>query len=515
MRHCLHHNPQIVFRNWKLERWLTAALFGLTVLFAGAGSLGFYAQLKDAILDRTKNQLRSINILKKTLVEQYLTAHPPEDDSLTTAYLIRNLEEIMLERTGMGATGESYLVNQAGRMITSSRFLTDSLPGRIAVRTLGVREALAENPGVGVYPDYRGVPIVGAYRKLSTPSDWVILTEIDVAEAMQPVSRLRNRFLAFVPGLLTVSWLVSVFLAKQLSRPIRALQQDIRTLAQGVLPPRRPRNSRVREINTISASLDELIQALRRTADFAQQIGRGAFDAVHNPLSAHDELGHALLQMRDQLRQLNARKEALERETKQQLVSTQEAERERIARDIHDGIGPLLTTAKLKLTSSSLPLSTTQEVKMLLDEVIAEVRRISSNLMPAVLSDFGPGEALRQLASEVEKNTTLTVRYANDLLAPSRLNKEAGIALYRIAQESTNNTLKHARATEIVMSLTEFDDQVIFYYKDNGVGLNSAKLHNSDGKGLKNIRERVRILGGTVRIYQDHGTTIEAEIPLV
>ncbi len=504
-----------MLRNWKLERWLTAALFGLTVLFAGAGSLGFYAQLKNAILDRTKNQLRSINILKKKLVEQYLATHTPKSDSLATVYPVHSLEEIMLERTGMGATGESYLVNKAGQMITSSRFLTDSPPGRIAVRTLGFQEALAGNPGVGIYPDYRGVPIIGAYRKLSTPNDWVILTEIDVAEAMQPVYRLQNRFLAFILGLLAVSWLVSVFLAKQLSRPIRALQQDIQTLAQGVLPPERPRNSRVQEINTISASLDELIQALRRTADFAQQIGQGTFDAVYRPLSEHDELGRALLQMRDQLRQLNARKEVLERETKQLLVSTQEAERERIARDIHDGIGPLLTTAKLKLTTSNLPSDTTQGVKTLLDEVIAEVRRISGNLMPAVLNDFGPGEALRQLASEIEKNTALTARYANDLLSPSRLSKETGIALYRIAQEAINNTIKHANATQLVMSLTEFDDRVVFYYRDNGVGIDLAKMRNSDGKGLKNIRERVRILAGTVRIYRDHGTLIEAEIPIL
>lgn len=469
--------------------------------------MGFYAELKNAVLDRTKNQLRSINILKKRLVEQYLSTHTQDPNQL------RKLEEIMLERTGMGATGESYLVNKAGQMITVSRFLPNSLPGRINVRTLGFREAQAGDPGVGVYPDYRGVPIIGAYRKISGPADWVILTEIDVAEAMQPVHRLRNRFLAFVIGLLAVSWLVSVGLAKQLSRPIRALQQDIQTLAQGILPPERPRNSHVREINTISASLNELIQALRRTADFAQQIGQGNFDAVHRPLSQQDELGRTLLQMRDQLRQLNDRKDALERETKQRLVSTQEGERERISRDIHDGIGPLLTTAKLKLTSSSLPPATTHELRSLLDEVIAEVRRISSNLMPAVLSDFGPGEALQQLASDVEKNTDLTVRYANDLLSSSCLNKEVGIALYRIAQEAINNTLKHAHATEIVMSLTEFDDQVSFYYKDDGIGIDPANLRNSDGKGLKNIHERVRILGGTVRIHQDQGTLIEAEIP--
>ena len=231
-------------------------------------------------------------------------------------------------------------------------------------------------------------------------------------------------------------------------------------------PSALPQASRVTEIKRVTRSIRELIQRLSQTALFAEHIGNGEFDVAYTPLSPKDVLGNALLTMRDQLVQLNKQQARLEKETKQQLISTQETERERIARDIHDGIGPLLTTAKLKLTS--LPDSAArEETRQLLGEVINELRRISRNLMPAVLRDFGPGEALNQLVEQTRQSTDLEFHYANDLSRESSLPKEVSITLYRIAQEAINNTIKHAAATQIVMSLTEFDDQVVFYYKDN------------------------------------------------
>ena len=503
----------------KLEQWLALAFFGLSVVFVGAVSLGFYTELQLATVQRVQNQLLSINMLKKRLIEQHLResstklSAPPSPTAIPPA-LMADLEDIVTERTGMGTTGESYLVDEQGNMMTESRFFPDQVPGRITVDTDGVRFAQAGRVGVSRYLDYRGVPIIGAYQAVGAPRlSWVILTEIDAAEALQPVVILRNRFFALSLLLLLVSGGVSVGLGKQLSRPIRALQHDIITLSQGELPPRQFASSRVKEIKNISGSLNELIQSLSRTAYFAQRIGEGDFQAAYTPLGARDELGQALLKMRDQLLQFNEQKEQSERATRRRLVDTQEAERERMARDIHDGVGPLLTTAKLKL--SLLPESRLQqEIQQLLGEVIHELRRISLNLMPAVLQDFGPGEALNQLAEQVRHSTNLEFRYVNDLSDESHLPKEVGITLYRIAQEAVNNTLKHANATTIVMSLTEFDDQVVLYYKDNGRGLQAHAPETSQGRGLKNIQERIRILEGNVRIYDEQGTVIEAEIPL-
>ena len=520
--------------NLKLEQWLTLALFGLTFLFVGAVSGGFYAQLRGAVLERTQNQLLSINILKKRLVEQYVSDHPGESTAFLNAFIetnpsdnttdrlpdslrafLRGLETVTTQRTGMGATGESYLVNERGRMLTVSRFIPDARPGSIAVNTRGFRTGRAGQEGVAIYPDYRGVPIIGAYQPVRLgESSGVLLTEIDVAEAMQPVVGLRRRFLWFSLGLLGLSGIGSAVLARQLARPIRELEQSLATLARGALPAAPARASRVREIRRIAVALGAWVRAQRQTVTFAQRIGQGDFTATHRPLSEADALGHALLTMRDQLRHLNDQQERLARETKKLLVDTQEAERERLARDLHDGIGPLLTTAKLRL--SSLPEGEAPaEIKHLLDEVIAETRRISGNLMPAVLRDFGPGEALRQLVNQMARSTDIHFHYVHDAFGETPIGKEVGIALYRMAQEAINNTLKHAAATEVAMSLTEFDDRVVFYYRDNGRGLSGASAAVGQGRGLKNIRERVRILGGHVRIYSEQGTIIEAEIPLV
>lgn len=498
----------------KLERWLALTLFSLTVFFVGAVSIGFYAQLKNAVLERTQNQLLSINILKKRLVEQHLADLTLSQIDSTT--FRAGLEAIVAERTGMGATGESYLVTLQGQMLTASRFFPDSLPKSITVNTQGFNRALAGYEGIDTYADYRGIPIIGAYQKVKIrKNSWVLLTEIDVAEAMQPITQLRDRFIILSLGLLLLSWFISTWLAKELSRPILSIKENINSLVQGRLPNKLIKGSRIQEINRISESLNELIQGLNRTIQFAQNIGQGNFSVDYHPLSDQDKLGNSLLTMRNQLLQLNEQKEQLEREAKKILVSAQETERERFARDIHDGIGPLLTTAKLKIFTTELSDSAKQEITELLNEIIAEIRRISSNLMPAVLRDFGPGEAIKQLVQEMEKKSPITIHYANDSLSQSRISKERGIALYRIAQEAINNTLKHAEATEVVMSLTEFDNRVVFYYKDNGKGIDFVKSEQAVGKGLRNIRERIHILDGTVEIFNDSGVVIEVEIPIV
>lgn len=492
---------------FKLEHWLTLAFFGLTVTFIVIISLGFYRQLKETTLQKTQDQLASINILKKRLVEQQINQTGPSDGAIS----FQALENIMRERTGMGATGESYLVNAQEQMLTTSRFFPDTLA---LVDTRGVQRALAGQAGVETYSDYRGIPVVGAYRPVSVANRrWALLTEIDVAEAMAPVVVLRNRF-AWVSGLLILlSLMISIGLARQISRPIQAIQRRIQLLGQGTLLTGNLNNSRIQEINRISASANEWMQAMQRMMDFAREIGQGNFEATYQPLSEQDALGLALIRMRDRLAAFSEEKDRWEMASKRALLNGQETERERIARDIHDGIGPLLTTAKLRVSMLPLPAEARQEISDLLSEVIREVRRISSNLMPAVLRDFGLGDALQQLVRQM-RPADVNILYTNDLLSPSGLGKETSIALYRVAQEGINNALKHAQAQNISLSLTEFDDQVMFYLKDDGVGFDTESVFPA-GNGLKNIRERIRILGGTVTIHSNNtGTVIEAEIPL-
>src|SRR5690606_24162478 len=171
------------------------------------------------------------------------------------------------------------------------------------------------------------------------------------------------------------------------------------------------------------------------------------------------ELGRAVLEMRTKLLALNEQKTQLEIQKKKDLVLTQERERERIARDIHDGIGPLLTTVKMKVSGLDLDERTKMEIIGIIENTIREIRSVSRNLMPGVLIDFGPAEAISTMVEDIRKQTGVNITFsAYKSTEHSHIGKDEGIALYRIAQEAINNALKHARASEIKISLTEFEE---------------------------------------------------------
>lgn len=578
----------------RLEKWLIIIFFGFNILVISAISIAFYTQIKQSMLNRTLQQLQSINILKNNLIHHFLENRQKElnyifssidegkplrkipeslktlsdlqaikintrDTALffykslkpagvftdtisegTTAYngsnygygyiftykkeltavlyfSIDELQEILLERTGMGTSGESYLVNPDSTMQTRSRFFPWIGPGEIVVNTKGVKNSLQRNFGLGVYPDYRGVNIVGAYRLFEFDQvDWVLLTEIDFAEAMQPVIIIRNQFILISGFIILISFLISVLIARNISKPVYQLHQTLISLSLGILPRKRlEQQSYVKEIQQITQAINQVIVALRRTSYFAKSIGRGKFNRNYKLLSQEDELGKSIVAMRDQLVVLNQQNEKLEKETKRLLVSTEEKERERISRDLHDGIGPLLTAIKLKISTKEYPGQ--KEILKMIDETLQEVRRLSRNLMPSLIRDFGPGVALEQLVNDLNRNLSETkIHFVNAVLAEdSKIDNSVGIAVYRIGQESLNNAIKHAGATRIKMSVTEFEDHVNFFIKDDGKGFVPDALHNTQGKGIRNIKERVNMLNGDLIIESDHsGTTIEAIIPI-
>jgi len=219
--------------------------------------------------------------------------------------------------------------------------------------------------------------------------------------------------------------------------------------------------------------------------------------------------------MREELIRLNEEKTALELDSKRVLIEAQEKDRERISRDLHDGMGALLTTLKLKMEKSGV-LTTYPDMQDLIERTIAETRSLARNLMPSVLRDFGLNEALSQLISDIESGTPIKVHFFNELEKSGiRLQKEQHLYIYRIVQEALNNALKHSRCTEIQLSITAFDDQLALYIKDNGRGFEIGSTRDSKGLGLKNIEERVRLLNGKLFIESDEtGTGIEIDIPI-
>lgn len=218
-------------------------------------------------------------------------------------------------------------------------------------------------------------------------------------------------------------------------------------------------------------------------------------------------------------KELNYKQELAVLENQQKLIVAkallegEEVERKRIARDLHDGLGSMLSRLKMyfnKLEQENI--TTSQEINSLLDSSIKELRVVSQNLMPEALLKLGLEEALRDLcfASKTPENKIEFQFLVKDLNLPK--NKE--IVIYRIIQELLNNALKYAKATEILVSCSQNEDVFYITVEDNGIGFNIDDVKDKESMGLKNINYRVAFLEGKLEIDSrpDRGTSIYIEI---
>lgn len=424
------------------------------------------------------------------------------------------IQDILLERTGMGETGETYLVGPDLRLRSLSRFYTGTKPSEILANTAGVHWSLEGREGVGIFDDYRGRTVFSAYSPLEVDHlRWVILSEMDKSEAHRPLIAMRNRLLLILFFVIFLTIFGSFFLARDLVKPLTDMKELLSKMALGDFSVPGLTVYRGDEIGDMYKALDQLVISIREAMNFAREIGSMNLETEYEMLSEHDSLGRSLVQMRENLRYLKHQEEQLQLMTQKSILRGQEKERERLSREMHDGLGPLLTSLKMMVQQLEIPVEQKEKLKSMLDETIAEVRRMTYNLMPQALVDFGVAEALGNLSRMSAKASGITIRYVPAMRKNSRLPDEVNIGLYRIAQEALNNALKHSGASEIKMSLTEFDDRICFYFKDNGTGFDVEGKYA--GSGLINIRERCRILRGSLHLFSnENGTTLEIEIPL-
>jgi two-component system NarL family sensor kinase len=208
----------------------------------------------------------------------------------------------------------------------------------------------------------------------------------------------------------------------------------------------------------------------------------------------------------------------------QRVFDAQEEERGRVARELHDGISQILVgvryaldTAKRRLSSGDARAADTLERGIThLSGAIQEVRRISRDLRPGVLDDLGLGPALKTLAEEFGKRTGIVTEF-NTVVFRNRLDDEAKIALYRVAQEAFTNIERHAGATRVTVDVRGHARGATLRISDNGCGIDHAKPSGTrgGGLGLRNMQERVEQLDGTFTVISGKtGTTIEANVPL-
>jgi signal transduction histidine kinase len=428
------------------------------------------------------------------------------------------IQNILLERTGMGESGESYLVGRDHRLRSLSRFFPEQAPYGFVAETEGVKKALAGEQGTGIFPDYRGIMVYSSYQPVEFAGlDWVILSEIDVEEVQAPLQKLRRQLIAIVIFVLLLAILISYFMARAFSKPILRMKSHLNAMAAGNydIAIDSDEGKGPKELGALFSALTELKASIKGAVNFSQQIGQMELSADFEPLGKNDKLGHSLLKMREQLIRYHQLQEQNSLANQKSFLTGQEKERSRLAKELHDGLGPLLTSLKISIQSSELPAEQKAQLKQLIDETILEVRRMTYDLMPQALLDFGVGEAVENLTELIRKTGKLKVYYANSMKEEDResLDMETHINLFRIIQELLNNTLKHAQADQVHLSLTQFEDKIALFYQDDGKGFKPEEVEY--GYGLKNIRERVKVFNGYLNIQSDQsGTQVEVEIPI-
>ncbi|HMD01165.1 MAG TPA: histidine kinase, partial [Ferruginibacter sp.] len=233
-----------------------------------------------------------------------------------------------------------------------------------------------------------------------------------------------------------------------------------------------------------------------------------------------------LLYNRSRLVQKNRRQQEYSRQQNElfnAIVSTQDQERKRIAQDIHDSLGSVLSAAKLKLSSledSKRPLAPDQLEKYhstlaLLDDAVAELRSISHNIMPATLSKLGLVAALQNLIGKMSGRSAVQVSFTTHGL-DERLEENTEISVYRIILELINNIVKHADAKKVSIQLIKYPKYINLIVEDNGKGFDHNKaMEEKRGIGLGNILSRVEFLKGNIDIDSSlgKGTTVIIDIP--
>ena len=424
------------------------------------------------------------------------------------------IKEILLERTGMGETGESYLVGSDYKLRSQSRFYPNKKPYQIQAKTLGVLYGINKKEGEGIFNDYRNIEVYSAFNPLIIGNlNWVILSEIDVQEVTIPLKKMQFKLLLLTIIIIILSIVLSLFLTKIITNPLKKIQLSLQIMAKGNYNESLVLRKSPLEITEMYCALENLRIAIVGAVDFSVDIGKMNLNTTYKPKSNDDQLGLSLIKMRDKLGAFRAAENKINLANKRLLVTNLENERRRLARELHDGVGPLLTTIKLYVQNKIDQSEHKESLKTMIDTTINEIRQMTNILMPTSLDKFGIGATLSNYVNNIQKSIKTSILF-EDLTKEnaSKISKEQEINIFRIVQELINNSIKHSNATKIRITLTEFDHLLSLFYFDDGIGFDIEKVKL--GSGITNIKERVEIFDGTLEIDSYKKTIFEIEMPI-
>jgi len=216
-----------------------------------------------------------------------------------------------------------------------------------------------------------------------------------------------------------------------------------------------------------------------------------------------------------------------ELEAQQQLTATEavlkgeEQERTRLAKDLHDGLGGMLSGIKYSFNTMKGNLIMTPENNQafersmdMLDSSIKEMRRVAHNMMPEALVKFGLDTALKDVCNDITQSGALQVSYQSLGLENVIIEQTTAITVYRIVQELLNNTMKHAAAKMAIVQITKTDGHLSVTVEDDGKGFDVSLLKHSEGIGWNNIQNRIEFLKATLDVQssKEKGTSVFIEL---
>ncbi|MCU0362351.1 MAG: histidine kinase [Bacteroidales bacterium] len=203
------------------------------------------------------------------------------------------------------------------------------------------------------------------------------------------------------------------------------------------------------------------------------------------------------------------------------IINTEENERKRFAKDLHDGLGPLLSTVKMSLSSlhervkdpsGKVILNNTNHI---VNEAIATIKDISNNLSPHILTNFGLSSAIGAFTTKINQTKAITIDFKSNM-ENLRLEAEKEVVVYRAVCELINNSIQHSGASKIEIELNKHEKIVTLQFYDNGRGFDTSALRKEDtkGMGISNIETRVRTVDGVFIIESTKGRGTSALIKI-
>jgi len=392
---------------------------------------------------------------------------------------INNLLQMQGINGGFGHSGETYMVGSDGLMRSQSRFIQSSIM-TINVKSDAINSTLG-GTGEAIITDYRGIKVLSSFGKLSIEGlDWTIISEIDYQEAIAPVNAIRNSIMLLTVIAAVIFFIITYLISLKITAP------------------------------------------LIRLKNAAVELGEGNYTGQLTDVS-NDEIGELTEAFNKMTVKLLEKDAALKTEKYNRLRSTidgQDLERQRLSRELHDGIGQNLIAIRLKLGAIEDHLSIQENEKIktaivMADNLIDEVRAISNALMPPALHEFGLNSAVRQLCNTLNESKGIAIDFQGEI-SGTNLSRKSRLYIFRVIQEIINNVAKHSEADKFTLFAETKDETLTISLSDNGKGFNAGSPCSSSGHGLSNIKERIDLIKGslTLNSSEGNGTQFKITIPV-